>query len=181
LYNDSHIEMTVQGDTEKCVPLWQRLLIGRRPLVTLLRAAVLAILLVLASRYCFLPVRITGISMEPTCHDKNFTLVSRLAFKWDVPKRGDIVAIQTSGTHIMYMKRIVGMPGESISIKGGVVQINSEPLDEPYVKYRQPWQLKEMKLGDDEYLVIGDNRGMAMEQHEFGRAYRNQIVGKALW
>lgn len=173
--------MTAPGDTEKPVPLWQRLLIGRRPGITLIRAAILAVLLVLMSRYCFLPVRVTGISMEPTCHDRHFNMVNQLAYRWKNPARGDIVSIRTSGNHIMYLKRIVGLPGESVSIDAGVVKINSDPLEEPYVVYRQAWRMKELKLGDDEYLVIGDNRGMPMEQHEFGRAYRSQIVGKAMW
>ena len=80
------------------------------------------------------------------------------------------------------MKRIIGLPGERISIKSGQVYINDEPLDEPWMNgiERQPWNRKEVKLNPNEYLVIGDNRTMPIENHEMGEVYLRRIVGKVI-
>jgi len=172
--------MTVSNSTETKVPLWQRIVIGRRPVVTLIRMVILVVLIVGIYQFVLIPVRITGISMEPTCHDRHVGLVNRLSYYSHEPERSDIVAIKTTGVRIMYLKRIIGLPGETLSISNGVVHINGEPLSEPYVVYKMPWNLPPIPLASNEYFVIGDNRGMPQEQHDFGRAYRNQIVGKKL-
>ena len=88
-----------------------------------------------------LPVRISGISMEPTYDDGTVNLVNRFSYYWKQPARGDVVAIRTSGSHIMFLKRIIGLPGETIAIEEGVVLINGKPLDEPYLLNRQPWDV----------------------------------------
>lgn len=130
-----------------------------------------------------MPVRIAGISMSPTYADKSFNFVNRLAFKWSAPKRGDVVAFRFSDLRMrpIYMKRIIGLPGETIEIRYGVVFINGKPLDEPYVKDRYPWQVPPRVLADNEYFAIGDNRGMPASFHSFGVKDSNLILGKVLW
>ena len=86
-----------------------------------------------------------------------------------------------AGEHVVYVKRIVGLPRERIAIVAGVVLVNDEPLIEPAVVYKAPWNVPAVTLGDDEYFVIGDNRAMAMQNHDFGRASRDRIVGKMLF
>lgn len=176
----SEENMTVSNSTEKQVPLWQRIIIGRRPVVTLIRMVILVVLILAIYQFALIPVRITGISMEPTCHDHHVGLVNRLSYFSHEPERSDIIAIKTTGVRIMYLKRIIGLPGETLSISNGVVYINGDPLSEPYVVHRMPWNLPPVQLASNEYFVIGDNRGMPQEQHDFGRAFRNQIVGKKL-
>ena len=78
----------------------------------------------------------------------------------------------------MLMKRIIGLPGETVSFQGGQVLINGKILDEPYQKWKCDWDMPEKKLGPDEYFVVGDNRTMPMELHTFGRVPRERIVGK---
>jgi signal peptidase I len=168
-------------DDSSSPPLWQRLIWGRNLTRTLIRAAVLGTLVFLCFRFVILPARITGCSMEPTYHDGKVHFINRLAFVRQKPQRGDVVAVRFSGRSVMLLKRVIGLPGERIAIKDGVVFINGDPLDEPYVKFREPWQLSERKIGDDEYYVIGDNRGMEMANHVFGAAQADRIIGRALW
>src|ERR1700722_15471537 len=157
--------------------------IGRNPKTTLIRAAVLA---VVVFKWMLLPVRVQGISMTPTYADHSFHFVNRLTYLWSPPKRGDVVGIRLtppqglSAPHIMYFKRIVGLPGESISFASGRGLVDGQPLDEPYEKGPCDWNTDAVTLGADEYFVVGDNRSMAKEEHVFGRAERNRIVGKAL-
>lgn len=166
---------------------WKRLIVGRHPRRTLLRAAVLAAVLLVVFKFALLPVRIRGISMEPTCHDGSVDLVNRLAYWRSSPRRGDIVAVALShpqrwaGPHVMYLKRVIGLPGETIAIHQGVVFINGQPLDEPYVRRRDNWEEPPRKLAPDEYYLIGDNRGMPQAFHEYGHTTADRIIGKALW
>jgi signal peptidase I len=128
-----------------------------------------------------LPVRLSGISMQPTYNDGALNFANRFAFAWHPPARGDIVAIRMAGPHVVYVKRIVGLPGERVEIDAGVVMINGEPLLEPTVVYKAPWNVPAVTLGLDEYFVIGDNRAMAVQNHDFGRTTRDRIIGKMLF
>jgi len=125
--------------------------------------------------------------MEPAYHDHSVNFVNRLAFLRHEPRRGDVVGIRLtppsglSSPHIMYLKRIIGLPGETISFVGGRPRVNGQTLDEPYEKRSCDWNMAPVTLGADEYFVVGDNRTMPQENHVFGKAERSRIVGKALW
>ena len=82
--------------------------------------------------------------------------------------------------HIVLLKRIIGLPGETVAFVNGHVLINGEILDEPYEKSRYNWNSTPVTLGPNEYYVVGDNRSMPSEDHVHGVYERNQIVGKAL-
>ena len=160
-------------------PRWLRILaVGRNPRVTLIRAAVLVVSCFIIFKFILLPIRVEGISMLPTCRDRSAHLVNRLAYLWHEPRRGDVVSIRLAGPHVMLLKRIVGLPGETIGFADGHVLINGQVLDEPYEKTDCDWNLKPAKLGPDQYFVVGDNRTMPKEDHVFGKAGRDQIVGK---
>ena len=159
----------------------KRLILGSNPRVTLLRTAVLVVTAVFVFGYLLMPVRLQGISMLPTYGDGMLNFANRAAFWWREPARGDVVAIRMAGPRVLYVKRIVGLPQERVEIAMGVVIVDGVPLVEPTVVYKAPWNLPAFTLGSDEYLVIGDNRVMAMENHDFGRAARDRIVGKMLF
>jgi signal peptidase I len=163
------------------VPLWRRLLIGRRPGWTMARAAAMAVTAFVVFNYVLWPIRICGESMLPAYHDGRVNFINRLAYRKHPPRRGDVVGVMTTGRHIMYLKRIVGLPKDTVSIEHGVVLIDGRPLDEPYVKYRAAWELEPHYLAPDEYLVIGDNRGMDQQTHSFGVIKAGKIAGKTLW
>jgi signal peptidase I len=162
-------------------PGWlQRVLVGRHPKRTLLRAGITAIVLVCVFRFAFLPVRVMGGSMEPTYRNGGVNLINRLAFIFREPRRGDVVSVRTTGFSHQYLKRIIGLPGETLSIRQGVVAINGQSLPEPYVVYRDAWNYGPIQLGPTEYFVVGDNRGMRMEDHTVGVTQRRKLVGKPL-
>jgi signal peptidase I len=172
------------------VPLWKRLVLGRNWRRTLVRASWLigfALVVLVVFKFLLLPVRVAGVSMEPTYRDCGINFINRLAYVFGKPQRGDVVAVRysrphgLSGPHVMLLKRIIGLPGETVAITNGVVFINGQPLDEPYVKKRDAWQLPPVKMADDEYFLIGDNRGMDQRYHEFGETGAERIVGKLLW
>jgi signal peptidase I len=108
-------------------------------------------------------------------------LVNRLSYGASGPARGDVVAIRMPGGREVYIKRIVGLPGEQIAIERGQLLVNGRPLEEPYVRNKRPWTLEAIALGPDDYFVIGDNRGMDLADHTFGRAERSRIIGRLVF
>jgi len=118
--------------------------------------------------------------MMPTYRDNQINVVNHLAYRGREPQRGDVVAIRFAGPRMLLMKRVVGLPGETVAFDSGKLLINGIPVDEPYVKFSCRWNRASEKIGEDEYFVVGDNRVMNMEDHEFGRATRDRIMGKVL-
>ena len=159
----------------------RRITLGRDPRRTLTRVAVLTGVSVVTFGWLLTPVRVSGISMEPTYHDSTLNLVNRIVYRIRSPRRGDVVAIRLAGPNVLYVKRIVALPAERVSIVEGVVEINGAPLIEPYVQKRERWNYPEVTVGPREYFVVGDNRGMRASDHDFGRVDVSRIIGKLLF
>jgi signal peptidase I len=106
--------------------------------------------------------------------------VNAFAYVGSSPERGDIVSIRMAGISIMYVKRIVGMPGESVAFEGGRLVINGDVMAEPYLQYPSDWNRDPVVLGPSEYFVVGDNRSMPIANHVFGRVERKRIVGRVI-
>jgi signal peptidase I len=172
---------------KRSIGSWLRIAaVGRNPMMTLVRAAVLAAVCLIVFKYVLLPVRVTGISMVPTYQDHGVNFINRLSYIRREPQRSDVVGIRltpggdNSRPTVMYLKRIVGLPGETVSFRGGRVMINGEPLEEPYEKSACNWNTVTVSLGPSEYFVVGDNRTMSQFDHYFGKVERSRIVGKAV-
>ena|ERR1043165_3236140 len=160
--------------------LLRRAVIGRDPKRTMQRVVILVVVCFVVAKYIMLPIRISGPSMLPTYGEHGVNVVNRLAYLFHEPKRGDVVAIRLAGPSIMFMKRIIGLPGETVTFHDGHVYIDGKLLDEPYVKFPCSWEHEGKTLGPSEYYVVGDNRSMPQVDHTEGKAARNRIVGKVL-
>ncbi len=162
--------------------LLQKIIIGESIKRTLIRAVIIAVFCFVLFRFFLVPIRIWGISMEPTYHDGSVGFVNTLYYKFHDLKRGDLVAIAIgSGYKYMYLKRVVGLPGEKISFKNGALFIDKEEVYEPYIKCEWNWDMEEVSIGENEYFVVGDNRSVPIETHVKGRVNENKIRGKPLW
>ena len=174
---------TLPGDNP-APPRWHRWLrvavVGRNPKATLVRVAVLIIVSFVVFNFILLPIRVEGISMLPTYRNGSWNFVNRFAYLRHEPQRGDVVSIRLAGIHRMYLKRIVGLPGETVAFDNGRLLIDGKVMPEPYEKWPCDWNYPAVALGPDEYFAVGDNRTMPWEAHKFGRVDRDHIVGKAL-
>lgn len=132
-------------------------------------------------KWLLIPIRTEGSSMLPTYAPDKLNLVNRFAYSGVTPGRGDVVAIRMAGPNVLYVKRVIGLPGERVAVRAGTVFINDKPLPEPYVKHRRPWDVTEVILGQREYFVMGDNRGMSAADHDFGRVNLERILGKVVF
>jgi signal peptidase I len=158
---------------------WRRILIGRNPSLTLVRLVLLVVACVVLFKGVLIPVRVTGKSMEPTYRDGRVNFINRLAYRRAEPRRGDVVALQAEDSHLILLKRIVGLPGERIGVRRGRIFINGQILEEKYMdRFRSvPFATGEIVLGEHEYFAIGDNRRVSV----FGVVERRDIVGKVLF
>jgi signal peptidase I len=123
--------------------------------------------------------QVRGSSMEPSLHDGQFVIVSRLSYQLGEPQRGDIVVFEPpNGSSDDYIKRIIGLPGEHVEIRDGSVWIDGRRLEEPYVN-SPIGDFGTWELGPDEYLVMGDNRANSSDSRSWGTLPRENIVGRA--
>lgn len=127
-----------------------------------------------------------GDSMEPTLYNAQEILISRFSYKLSVPKRGDVIVFLPNGnqkTHY-YVKRVVGLPGETIQIKNGYVYIDGVLLEEEDLYDRMSdagIAVNELELANDEFFVLGDNRNSSEDSRSgnIGPVKKNTIIGRA--
>ena len=130
-------------------------------------------------------VSVIGDSMNPVLENGNITLINSMAYNMSTPNRGDIVAFKPNGNENAHysIKRIIGLPGETVEILEGEVYINGEKLEEEYVttEILEVGIAKEpVKLGSKEYFVLGDDRQNSEDSRtaNVGAVKRGEIAGK---
>lgn len=154
---------------------------AKRFVLDLLETLILSVILFLLINSVTARVRVDGFSMRPTLEDGEFILVNRMAYKFSTPKRGEIIVFRSPVTPDEdLIKRIIGLPGDEVTIKDGHVYINKNILDEPYIAaspiYSGSWQVV------DGYLfVLGDNRNDSSDSHSWGLVPMQNVVGKSLF
>ena len=158
-----------------------RFIVGANPVRTAVRSGALIAAGVLLVTYGILPVRGSGPSMLPTVKDGQLMIVSRLSYRLRRPRRGELAAVRLQDERAVLVKRIIAGPRDRLAIARGMVSVNGVALAEPYVSLRNPWQIDAFVLGDDEYFVVGDNRGMPMALHTMGRVAGDRLIGPVLW
>ncbi len=127
-------------------------------------------------------VSVVGSSMEPTLYNGEEVLINRVIYQFSAPARGDVIAFHPNGdanTHL-YVKRIVGLPGETLQIKQGSVYINGEMYAMDTKTNDPGMAVDPITLGDDEYFVMGDNRENSEDSRSanIGNVSRAMIEGK---
>lgn len=125
-------------------------------------------------------VRVENISMQPTLHEGQFILVNKLAYRLGDFHRGDIIVFHYPlHPEEDYIKRVIGLPGDSVIIGGGQVIVNGEELEEPYIAasptYSNQWTVPEGQI-----FVLGDNRNQSSDSHSWGFVPTEKVVGKAM-
>ena len=137
--------------------------------------------------FVFVFVKVDGPSMMDTLHDQNYLFVWRLGYKLGTPQRGDVVICHypdAEGKYddVNYVKRVLGLPGEQVSMKDGYVYVDGRVVDEPYITplRRGSYTMEPIVLGAGEYFVLGDNRINSADSRQVGPIKGDQIIGKAV-
>jgi signal peptidase I len=150
---------------------------------TILRDILITVILALA---IFLLLQFTvqnfivvGASMQPNFQDGERVVISKLAYKLGEPERGDVIVFHPPNNQDEdYIKRVIALPGEMVAVNDGVVYIDDQPLDEPYIKDLPAYALSEQRVPSNEYFVLGDNRNNSNDSHNGWTVPQQNIIGK---
>ena len=123
--------------------------------------------------------QVLGQSMEPTLHSSQRVVIEKVSYRLHGPRRGDIVVIDSSDQSEMLIKRVVGLPGETIEIKNGRVFIGGELLEEPWTLRQGGGHFGPRTIPPLHVFVLGDNRGASNDSRNFGPVPIDDIVGQA--
>lgn len=143
---------------------------------------------VIAYLFLFQPHQVRGSSMYPNFHDGDYLLTDKISYRLNQPKRGDVIVfVAPKNEEYDYIKRIIGLPGDTVSItEDDRVKINNEIFNETYL----PSEFKTfggsfleagktVNVPQEEYFVLGDNRNHSSDSREWGFVPRKNIIGKA--
>ena len=152
-----------------------------RFIIDVLETLVLSIVLFALINAVSARIRVDGYSMEPTLHSGEFVIVNKLAYWLGSPEQGDIIVFHfPRDPEQEYIKRVIGLPGDEVEVMDGLVRVNGQVLDEPYIAappvYQSSWTVAE-----DSLFVLGDNRNNSSDSHNWGPVPYDNIVGKAVY
>lgn len=169
-------EILLKEEKDNNTPSWKEIL----------KFAAFAIIIVIPVRvFIAQPFIVSGQSMVPTFNDKDYLIVDEISYRFSDPKRGDVIIFRyPNNPKKFFIKRIIGLPGESIKIIDNIITVYNKEhpegfnLYEPYVK-NISFNNMSQEIGLDEYFVMGDNRLHSLDSRSWGNLPADNIVGKA--
>lgn len=147
------------------------------------KTVLIALIIVVPLRlYVAQPFFVRGQSMEPTYHNGDYLIIDELSYRFQEPKRGDVVVFRFPGDPSQFfIKRIIGLPGDTVEGRDGTITVTrageETMLEEDYIKIETPDDFK-IITGPNEYVVLGDNRGASSDSRRWGILPRENIVGR---
>lgn len=156
-------------------------------LLEIVQFALIALIIVLPVRWFIAqPFIVSGASMEDTFHSGEYLIVDQLTYHFEEPEAGDVIVFRyPRNPSTFFIKRIIGVPGDTIAIEGNEVTITSEAypdgyvLEEAYINTMSPNTFLTETLGEREYFVMGDNRDQSSDSRVWGVLQRENIIGRA--
>lgn len=146
-------------------------------------SVVIAIIVIL---FLYQPVKVEGVSMMPSLIDQERLFINKFSYRFGLSEvsRGDMVVFWFPGDPTKsYIKRVIGIPGDTVEVKDGTVIVNGEPLAESYVPsyYRDHVSMRHQVIKPDQYFVLGDHRVSSNDSRTWGMVPRHFIYGKAVF
>lgn len=160
---------------------------NENPLTEILRFSLIALIIVIPIRmFVAQPFIVSGASMENTFHSGEYLIVDQLSYELRKPERDEVIVFRyPRDPSKFFIKRIIGVPGDTINITGSTVRISNaaQPngfiLNEPYIKSMEAGAPVNEVLGDREYFVMGDNRDQSSDSRVWGVLQEERIIGRA--
>ena len=147
--------------------------------------ALLIVIVVIPIRvFIVSPFVVDGESMHPTFENLDYLIVDEIIYTFEKPRRGDVVVFRyPKNPSIFYIKRIIGLPGETVSINHGIVSVTTATgatvtLSEPYVVNEDATYTKSVTLATGQYFVLGDNRPNSSDSRVWGTLPARDIIGR---
>jgi len=149
-----------------------------------LRDLILSVLLAfIVIVFFYQPVQVEGTSMQPRLENHERIFINKFVYRFNPIERGDVVVFRYPlDTSKSYIKRVIGLPGDEVSIRDGRVRVNGAPLGEPYVLpgYLDEQSYPTVRVEPNHYYVLGDHRNSSNDSREWGTVNREYIYGKAV-
>jgi signal peptidase I len=142
----------------------------------------LTLIIFLVIRFAIQSYRVEGVSMQPGLQSDQYVLVNKMAYLFHAPERGDVIVFHFPlDTSKDFIKRVIGLPGDTISYTSTMVQVNGVVLNEPYISEKaNPLGKNPFVVPPNEYFVMGDNRPASDDSRDWGYVPKDYIVGKAV-
>ena len=156
-------------------------------IVEIVKVVVISLAIIIPIRYFLIqPFYLKGASMEPNFEDHQYLIVNEISYRFQEPTRGDIIVFRYPKDPRQYfIKRIIGLPGETVKVKDGKIYIFNEQYaqgiavnENDYLENAFTSGNKELTLGEEEYFVLGDNRNASLDSRSFGAVPKRLIKGK---
>lgn len=123
--------------------------------------------------------RIEGSSMEPNLHDGEYVIIDRVSYVLHPPERGDVIVFVPPTGDKDYIKRVMGLPGDTVEVRNSQVIVNGKVLDEPYLNAPTNYTYGPQTIEPGHYFVLGDNRNNSSDSHSWGAIASSTIIGRA--
>lgn len=147
-----------------------------------LETVILTLVIFLLVRTVVQNFRVEGSSMEPNFHDGQFLLINKLAYRLGEPARGDVIVFRYPHDPSRdFIKRIIGLPGETVEIRNGGIYVNNQLVEELATVNQAGYSMAPVTLGPDEFFVLGDNRPNSSDSHSWGNLPTNLVIGKVIF
>ncbi len=122
--------------------------------------------------------RIESVSMQPNLYEGEYVIVDKVSYSLRGPQRGDIIVFEKVGQPDL-IKRVIGLPGDTVEVRNTQVFVNGTALDEPYIANPPNYAFGPVQVEPGRYFVLGDNRSNSSDSHVWGTVSGDTIVGKA--
>lgn len=160
---------------------------GENSFWEIIHFSLIALIIVIPIRFFIAqPFIVSGASMEDTFHSGEYLIVDQVTYYFNQPARGDVIVFRyPRDPSKFFIKRIIGVPGDTVTIENSVVRITNDEypngiiLDEPYITTMSPEKPVHEVLGDREYFVMGDNRDHSSDSRAWGVLQEERIIGRA--
>ena len=158
----------------------------KKETISFLKELLIIIIVMIVVLQFVRPTIVFGDSMEETLSDKDYLILSKQAYLFDNIDRGDVIVFKPNSedTNKNYIKRVIGIPGDTVSISGGEVCVNDRVIVEPYLSCSEtPGEIDAIIIPNGNYFVLGDNRHNSMDSRsaKVGLVEENAIVGKVIF
>jgi signal peptidase I len=152
-----------------------------KEIVELAQSLLLGIVLALAIQVFIQPTIVYGQSMEPSLHDYERVIVDKVSYHIELPSRGDIVVFPVEGEPLPLIKRVIGLPGDTVQVRDGSVFVNGVALMEPYVSGPTAGNTPPVHVPAGSVFVMGDNRapGGSLDSRRLGPIPLTKLIGRA--
>ena len=157
------------------------------PVVEIVKTLFTAFILAIGIRTLVAEARyIPSSSMEPTLEINDRLIIEKISYRFKTPQRGDVVVFSPTDTlkeqnfKDAFIKRVIGLPGETIEVRGGKVYVNGQPIREKYIDEAPEYTYGPETVPEDQYLVLGDNRNNSYDSHYWGFVPRKNLIGRAI-